>query len=79
MKENYIKGNIVRMLFESSTGYKVGLFRVKEIGLEEYKPYLNKTITFTGNFMPLNNELTYMFIGSFVNHPISLTLKSPTL
>lgn len=57
------------MLFESSTGYKVGLFRVKEIGLEEYKPYLNKTITFTGNFMPLNNELTYMFIGSFVNHP----------
>ena len=38
------------MLFESSTGYKVGLFRVKEIGLEEYKPYLNKTITFTGNF-----------------------------
>lgn len=69
MKDNYIKGNIVKILFESSTGYKVGLFRVKEIGTPDYSEFLNKTITFTGNFMPLNIELTYKFTGYFVNHP----------
>ena len=26
---SYIEGNVVRILYESSTGYKVGLFRVK--------------------------------------------------
>lgn len=70
MKESsYIKGNVVRMLFESSTGYKVGLFKVKEASDGEEKNYVNKTITFTGNFMSLNNELTYTFNGSIVNHP----------
>lgn len=68
MNESYIKGNVVKLLYESSTGYKVGLFKVKECSslLEEY---LNKTITFTGNFMPLNNELTYKFSGYITNHP----------
>ena len=70
MKDSsYIKGNVVRMLFESSTGYKVGLFKVKEASDGEEKNYVNKTITFTGNFMSLNNELTYTFNGSIVNHP----------
>lgn len=70
MKDSsYIKGNVVRMLFESSTGYKVGLFKVKESSEGELQNYVNKTITFTGNFMPLNNELTYIFNGNIVNHP----------
>ena len=42
MKESsYIKGNVVRMLFESSTGYKVGLFKVKEASDGEEKNYVN--------------------------------------
>ena len=69
MKDNYIKGNIVKILYESSTGYKVGLFRVKEIGTPDYSEFLNKTITFTGNFMPLNLELTYKFTGYIFDHP----------
>ncbi len=69
MKENdYIKGNIVKMLYESSTGYKVGLFKVKECS-SELKEYLNKTMTFTGNFMPLNNEIIYIFTGYITHHP----------
>lgn len=56
------------MLYESSTGYKVGLFKVKEASDGEEKNYINKTITFTGNFMSLNNELTYIFKGNIVNH-----------
>ncbi len=70
MNENsYIKGNVVKILFESSTGYKVGLFKVKEASGDGLKSYVNKTITFTGNFMPLNNELTYKFNGYITNHP----------
>ncbi len=57
------------MLFESSTGYKVGLFKVKEASGEEVENFVNRTITFTGNFMPINNELTYKFVGNIVNHP----------
>ncbi len=69
MKENdYIKGNVVKMLYESSTGYKVGLFKVKECS-SELKEYLNKTMTFTGNFMPLNNEIIYIFTGYITHHP----------
>ena len=68
-ESSYIKGNVVRMLFESSTGYKVGLFKVKEASDGEEKNFVNKTITFTGNFMSLNNELTYIFKGSLTNHP----------
>lgn len=69
MKEDYIKGNVVKLLFESSTGYKVGLFKVKEASGEDVIPYVNKTMTFTGNFMPLNNELSYKFTGHIINHP----------
>ena len=67
MSENYIKGNVVKILYQSSTGYKVGLFKVKE-ALGDAENYLNKTLTFTGNFMPLNNELTYKFTGYLINH-----------
>ncbi len=64
-----IKGNVTKLLYESSTGYKVGLFKVKECEGEDVRPYPNKTITFTGNFMPLNTEMNYMFVGKIVNHP----------
>lgn len=68
MKDSsYIKGNVVKLLYESSTGYKVGLFRVKECS-DDVNEYLNRTITFTGTFMPLNSELTYLFNGKLVNH-----------
>jgi len=66
-ESSYIKGNVVKILFESSTGYKVGLFKVKEANGDGVS-FINKTITFTGTFMPINNELTYQFNGYFVNH-----------
>lgn len=64
-----IKGTVTKLLYESSTGYKVGLFKVKDTIGEEVKAYKNRTITFTGTFMPLNTEITYEFNGSIVNHP----------
>lgn len=64
-----IKGNVTKLLYESSTGYKVGLFKVKEASGEDVEPFLNKTITFTGNFMPINTEMNYIFEGMMINHP----------
>ncbi len=65
---NYIKGNYRSSIFESESGYKVGLFKVKETNDEELKDYLNKTITFTGYFPDLNTEDNYILYGEMINH-----------
>lgn len=64
-----IKGNVTKILYESTNGYKVGLFKVKEASESDVIEYINKTITFTGSFMPLNTEINYIFKGKIVNHP----------
>lgn len=66
---NFIKGNVRKILFESENGYKVGLFKLKETNCESVNVKIGKVITFTGSFMPLNNEVTYIFYGDFVEHP----------
>lgn len=63
---NYIKGNIRNMIFESNTGYKVGLFKVKETNDDEVIDFINKTITFTGYFADINNDDTYILKGRLV-------------
>lgn len=65
---NYIKGNFRSAIYESESGYKVGLFKVKETNDEELTDYVNKTITFTGYFTDLNTEDKYIFYGSLNNH-----------
>ena len=61
----YIKGKYKKSIFESN-GFVIGLFRVTET---DGKIDVNKTITFTGNFLELNAEEEYIFHGSLVNHP----------
>ena len=63
----YIKGKYKNSIFESETGYKVGLFRVKESNIEN-DDVVNKTITFTGYFHELNTEDIYIFYGSYEFH-----------
>ena len=41
---SYIKGKIRNLIFESESGYKVGVIRIKETDDEELIDYLNKTI-----------------------------------
>ena len=66
---NYIKGKFRSTIYETDSGYKVGLFRVKETNDEEALEFINKTITFTGLFPTLNDNDTYIFYGTFSNHP----------
>ena len=63
---SYIKGKYKQAIFESDTGYKVGLFRVLETDDEDVG--VNKTITFTGYFGLLNKEDMYMFHGDVIYH-----------
>lgn len=63
---SYIKGKYKQSIFESETGYKVGLFRVQETDDKELGT--NKTITFTGYFGILNKDDTYVFNGNVIYH-----------
>ena len=64
----YIKGEYKRNIFQSSSGYVVGLFKVKETSENIPKAYINTTITFTGYFHELNDIDTYIFYGKFIEH-----------
>ena len=63
---NYIKGKIKHLIFESTSGYKVGLIRVKETNDPEMEDFINKTVTFTGYFADLTMDYVYVLEGSLV-------------
>jgi len=63
---NYIKGNIRHIIYESDTGYKVGVIRVKDTNDLDMKDFINKTVTFTGYFSKLNTNDNYIMYGSLV-------------
>ncbi len=62
---NYIKGNFKKYIFRSDKGYVVGLFKVRDTSIIEYK---NKTITFTGYFSDLNESDLYLLHGDLLEH-----------
>ncbi len=66
----YVKGKFKKIIFESSSGsgYKVGLFRVKEASDNLKEELSNHTITFTGYFYDLVIDENYIFHGSYVQN-----------
>ena len=63
---SYIKGKFKNYIFESDSGYKIGLFRVSETDDEDID--INKTITFTGYFADINKEEKYTLYGNYIFH-----------
>lgn len=63
---NFIKGKFKQIIYETDTGYKVGLFRVLETDITDLE--INKTVTFTGKFVELIKEDSYIFYGNYVHH-----------
>ena len=63
-----IKGSFSKTIFQSSTGYHVGIFKVSDSDDDSMKDYINRTITFTGYFHELNTIDTYLFYGEVVHH-----------
>lgn len=64
----YIKGNYTRSIYQNSTGYNIGVFKVNDTNDEKLADYIGRSITFTGYFHELNERDLYMFYGKLVNH-----------
>ena len=52
---SYIKGYYSKSIFQNSTGYNIGIFKVSDTNDESLADYIGRTITFTGYFHELNN------------------------
>ena len=61
-----LKGTFRQLIFSASSGYIVGLFRIKES--PEDKEYDNKTITITGYFAEIKENENYILEGEFIEH-----------
>ena len=66
---NYIRGKVKQIIYESDTGFKVLLFKIKETNDEELQDAINKSIKVTGTFGDLNEENTYKLYGEYIEHP----------
>jgi len=64
----YIKGTFSKSIYQNSTGYNIGIFKVSDTNDEKLADYIGRSITFTGYFHELNNSDVYMFYGKLVNH-----------
>ena len=67
--KTFIKGKYKKSIYESGNGYIIGLFKLHETDNEVMQEYLNKTITFTGNFHELIIDDDYIFYGEEIEHP----------
>ena len=64
----YIKGNFSKSIYESGSGYHIGIFKVQDTNNEELADFIGRSITFTGYFHELNTMDTYLFYGKKVQH-----------
>ncbi len=65
---DYIKGKYQRSIYQSNSGYYIGLIKVEDTNQEQLADYIGRTLTFTGYFHELNDIDTYKFYGKMVTH-----------
>ena len=66
---SYIKGSVREIFYKTNNGFMVGVFKIRETNDKELEYYLNKSITFSGNFHELLNDTEYKFYGEPTQHP----------
>ena len=66
---SYIRGNVREVFYKTDKGFMVGIFKIRETNDKELDDYVNRTITFSGNFHELLNDSEYKFYGEVTNHP----------
>ena len=64
----YIKKKKKKSIYQSNSGYIIGIFKVSDTNDEKVADYIGRSITFTGYFHELNNLDRYIFYGKLVNH-----------
>ncbi len=66
---NYIKGKFRNIIYQNKeNGYTVAIFRIKETNDIALQNYLNKTVTITGVFLDINDNLNYILKGEYIKH-----------
>lgn len=66
---SYIRGNVREVFYKTDKGYMVGIFKIRETNDKELEHYVNRTITFNGNFHEIINDSEYKFYGEVARHP----------
>ena len=66
---SYIRGNVREVFYKTDKGFMVGIFKIRETNDKELEDYVNRTITFSGNFHEIINDSDYKFYGEVTNHP----------
>lgn len=66
---SYIRGNVREVFYKTEKGFMVGIFKIRETNDKELDDYVNRTITFSGNFHEIINDSEYKFYGEVTNHP----------
>lgn len=64
---SFIKGKYKRNIYQASSGYVIGLFKVDSAS-DDLSDAVGKTLTFTGYFHELNDMDTYIFHGKMIEH-----------
>ena len=66
--EEYIIGNVRKIIYRNENGYVVGVLKVKD-ATTSFECLKNATISFTGYFHELDIDDNYKLVGSMINHP----------
>ena len=67
--DSYIRGNVREVFYKTDKGYMVGIFKIRETSDKELESFVNRTITFNGNFHEIINDSEYKFYGEVARHP----------
>ena len=65
---SYIKGSLLKSIYEGNNGYYVGLFKVQDTNDDSLRSYVGKSISFVGYFYELNTIDIYCFYGKLVQN-----------
>ena len=66
---NFLKGIFKRSIYKGDNGFIIGIIKVEDTNIPEVEPYINKTMTFTGNFAELTEDERYILYGDTSIHP----------
>lgn len=65
--EEYIIGNIRKIIYTGDNGYRVGIIKVKKASTS-FEYLKDKSLTFSGYFHDLDEDEIYKFSGGIINH-----------
>ncbi|MEG1015330.1 MAG: AAA family ATPase [Bacilli bacterium] len=66
--ENFISGNVRKIICSTGSGFCVAVFKVKDTNFDEGKEYIGKCAIITGVFIKLELDTDYILHGNFADN-----------